>query len=71
MKPSYRAVMSGDGGLIVEKYGSWWAYLVWGTRWYPVSSVLKDHSACDSFVENLKLRQAGKSNQGKIVKKYY
>ncbi len=68
-KPKYRVVMDGRGGLIVQERKPFWLALLIG-RFYPISASLKDMVACDDFVARKKLKEAGKTNAGLVVKEY-
>lgn len=70
-KMKYRAIVVGDGTFIVEKYGPWYKYLIWGTRWYPVSNCLKDIKSCNEFVTREKFKEEGSKNKGRIAARYY
>lgn len=70
-EPKYRAVMMGNGYFIVEKYGKWYDWFIFGSKWYQVSKPLRDLESCDDFVSRYKLCEAAKKNRGLVVQKYY
>lgn len=66
----YRVVMDGRGGLNVEKLGGWFDYLTTGSKWVPLALGAKDLIQCEDIIKSHKLREAGSTNKGKVVREY-